>query len=60
MTANQTEIEKVFVMLRALLKTKQQGDAPQAAAAPEPTVPAGNNEITELPPDDDVISSDED
>ena len=59
-TANQTEIEKMFVMLRALLKTMQQGDAPQTAAAPEPTVPAGNNETTELPPEDDVISSDED
>ena len=59
-TANQIELEKMSVILRALLKTMQQGDAPQTAAAPAPTVPAGNYEDTELPPEDDVISSDED
>ena len=65
-TANQIDIEKMSVILRALLKKMQQGDALQSChpdkttAAPEPTVPTGNNETTELPPEDDVISSDED
>ena len=57
---NQIEIRKMFVILRGLLETMQQGDAPPTAAAPEPTVPAGDYEDTELPPEDDVISSDED
>ena len=57
-TKNQIELEKMSVILRALLM--QQGDAPQPAAAPEPTVPAGDCEDTELPPEDNVISSDED
>ena len=65
-TANQIDIEKMSVILRALLKKMPQGDAIQSChpdkttAAPEPTVPTGNNETTELPPEDDVISSDED
>ena len=57
---NQIELEKMSVILRGLLETMQQGDAPPTAAAPEPTVPAEDHEDTELPPDDDVISSDED
>ena len=57
---NQIEIRKMFGILRGLLETMQQGDAPPTAAAPEPTVPAGDYEDTELPPEDDVTSSDED
>ena len=37
----------------------QQGDAPPTAAAPEPTVPAGDYEDTELPPEDELASSNE-
>ena len=65
-TTNQINIEKMAVILRALLKKMHQEDTLQlcppdkTTAAPEPTVPAGNNETTELPSEDDVISSDED
>ena len=59
-TKNQIELEKMSVILRALLKKMQQVDAPPTDAAPEPTVPAEDHEDAELPPDDDVISSDKD
>ena len=59
-TTNQIELEKMAVLLRALLKKMQPGDAPPTDAAPEPTVPAKDHEDAELPPDDDVVSSDED
>ena len=66
MTTNQINIEKMAVILRALLKKMHRADTLQlcppdkTTAAPEHTVPAGNNETTELPSEDELISSDED
>ena len=63
---NQINIEKMAVILRALLKKMHQADTLQlcpphkAIAAPEQTVPAGKNGTSELPSEDDLISSDED
>ena len=59
-TKNQIELEKMAVIMRALLKKMQQGDATPTDVAPEPIVPAKDHEGVELPPEDDVISSDED
>ena len=59
-TTNQIELEKMSVLMRALLKKMQQGDATPIDAVPEPTAPATDHEGVELPPEDDVISSDED
>ena len=56
---NQSEIRKMSEILRGLLETMQQGDAPPTNAAPEPTVPAGDYEDTELPPEDELASSNE-
>ena len=57
---NQTELEKMGVLMRALLKKMQQGGATPTNVAPEPTAPAKDREDVDLPPEDDVISSDED
>ena len=63
---NQINIEKMAVIMRALLKKMHQADTLQlcppdkTTAAPEQTVPAGNNGTSELPSEDDIISSDED
>ena len=63
---NQINIEKMAVIMRALLKKMHQADTLQlcppdkTTAAPEQTVPAGNNGTSELPSKDDIISSDED
>ena len=65
-TTNQINIEKMAVILRALLKKMHQEDMLQlcppdkTTAALEQTVPAGNNKTTELPSEDELISSDED
>ena len=56
---NQIEIRKMSGILRGLLETMQQGDAPPTTAAPEPTVPSVDYEDTELPPEDELASSDE-
>ena len=58
-TKNQIELEKMAVLMRALLKKMQQGDVTPIDAVPDPTAPATDHEGVELPPEDELVSSDE-
>ena len=62
---NQINIEKMAVIMRALLKKMHQADTLQlcpphkATTAPEQTVSAGKNGTSEIPSEDDLISDED-